>query len=127
MGTTIISAANDGGKLESSYFETSLRHLDGTYALLQFSLFDVNGRPFNYEFDSFASSVRRRLAQSVFNRGVEIVQGETTPITFQFQILSRSDEPATDEQRQDYRKMFLELRETVREKSMPAFRAMLGK
>ena len=124
LGTTVKDAAIDGNRLESPYFETQLRNSDGTYALLQFSLFDVNGQPFIYEFESLTASVRSRWTRSVFHRGFEIVQGDTIPITFQFQLLSRSSEPPTDEQQQTYREMFLEFRETIREKSMPAFRKL---
>ena len=125
LGTIEIKNSSDGGKLDTPYFETSLCNSDGSYALLQFSLFDVRGNVFDYDSKSVFESMVSRLKRSVLHRGMEILVGEENPITFQVQLLSRSVNAPTEDERQTYQKQFLEARSILREKSLPAFRALL--
>ena len=56
----------------------------------------------------------------------KLIELQDQPVVFQFQLIAYSDEPATAEKLQENREIFLELRETIREKSLPAFRKLMG-
>ncbi len=130
FGNELQVLSQEGSSLAWPFFESQLRNQNREYAILHFSLFDQNGDPILYDPKSFGNAFFDRFGRTLFKNVIRKMKGTQSPselATFQFQILSRSDEPATDEQRQDYRKMFLEFRETIREKSMPAFRKMMAK
>lgn len=130
FGNELQVFSPDGITLDWPFFESRLRSQDGTYAVLHFSLFDENGNPILYDPKSFENAFSDRFARTLFKDIIRQLKGVPSPselATFQFQLLSRSDEPATDEQLIVFREMFLEFRQTIRDKSMPAFRRLLKK
>lgn len=120
---------SNGEPLPWPYYEVYLQHQGGDFGVLHFSLFDENAKPFLYDLENVKSTIKNRWSRSIFANSISIFKGERSPIdpvTFQFQIMSRSGKEATAEQLQVYRAMFLELRPMIREKSMPGIRKLMG-
>ncbi len=130
FGNELQLRTENGHMIEWPFFESQLRNQNGEYAILHFSLFDQNGDPVLYDPGNLGNAFFHRFGRTLFRDIVRTTTGKQSPselVTFQFQILSRSDEPAADEQRQDFRRMFMEFRSTMREKSMLAIRKIAGK
>jgi hypothetical protein len=85
------------------------------------------GEPFVYNASDERAGLGDRdgrwLIPSI-QRQLKLVQAPE-PVTFQFQLLSRTSEPATEEQIAKFRSLFLESRERIREKSIPAFQRLM--
>jgi len=134
-GWTVLSSNeiqfdSDGEPLTWPYFEIKLQNQVGELAVLHFSLFDEEGKPFLYDLDNVTNLALNRWSRSIFPNSIAFFKGERSPLdplTFQFQVLSQSTEPATPEVMQVYRKIFLDLRIAVRQKSMPGIRKLTGK
>ncbi len=129
LGHRMVSINEDGGQLEWPYFEVLLEKADGEFAVLHFSHFSENGEPFLYEQSDaragFGDRNTRWILPALLTQLRKLQEPE--PVTFQIQLLSRTTEPATEEQVRHYRDVFLKFRESIREKSMPAFRRLMGK
>jgi len=91
---------------------------------LWYALFDEQGNPFIS--DMRGPDIERRMDRNLWRfwnkRGNVIF-----PITFQCQIFIESGPPLTSEQIQELRTLFLEVREELRTKSLPAIQKLRGK
>ena len=129
LGHRMVSLNEDGGKLDWPYFEVRLENANGEFAILHFSHFSENGEPFVYkQSDARAGNNDRNtrwILPALLTQLRQLRAPE--PVTFQVQLLSRTTEPAAEGQVRHYRDVFLKFRETIREKSMPAFRKLMGK
>jgi len=128
LGHQMVNVNTDGSPLDWPYFEVLLQHQDGGYAVLHFSHFLQNGEPFVYSnADSRAGYADRdtRWILPTILRQVRQMQAPD-PVTFQFQLLSRSSEPVSQKQIAKFRSLFFDAREKIREKSVPAFRKLMG-
>ena len=97
--------------------------MSGEHAVLHFSLFDGNGAPYDSESGMEKNDARSRISKNLISATVKKIRSFNNPIepvTFQFQLLTRSDSPIPTEQIIGYRQMFLTLREMVHKKSLPA-------
>jgi exosortase len=113
-----VSQSPDGQPLTFPFFETALENDEGDFAIMHFSLFDEHGEPYQYS-GGYEQPVRgNRLSGSLFSF---LTPRESTrePLTFQFQLLSKTYSPATPEQIIEFRRMYLSLRDQVYVKSMP--------
>ncbi len=117
--STKIETDSTGKPLSFPFFESHLRNQEGQYAILHFSLFDENGMPFGFDGSHEQLKPTNRLSSSLLNIYEHFREG-LVPLTFQFQLLTTTNEKATADQIAIYRKMYLELREKVYSKSMPA-------
>jgi exosortase len=124
----MVTLDGNGQLLDWPYFEIRLENAVGEFAVLQFSHFLKNGEPFVYSQSDARLGYGDRNTRWIFPKVVKQLKlmQEPEPVTFQFQLLSRTSEPATDEQIAQFRSLFLEARETIREKSIPAFRKLMG-
>jgi len=105
------------------FYESRLQNMSGEYAVLHFSLFDENGAPYDSESAMEKNDASSRVSKDLISamaRQVRSLKNPIEPVTFQFQLLTRSDSPISTEQIMDYRQMFLTLRKVVRNKSLPA-------
>lgn len=95
----------------------------GLSGYLWFSLFDENGKPFIS--DMSGPGLTRRMDRNIFlfwkNEG-----GVIFPRTFQAQIFIESGPPLSETQQQELRLLFLEIREMIRQASLPALERLEG-
>lgn len=128
LGHQLVSETSEGTKSEWPFFEVRLENADGAFAVLHFSHFLKNGDPFVYSQtdvrEGYGDRDTRWILPNFLKQLRQMQQPE--PVTFQFQLLSRTSEPATDEQIAKFRSLFFEAREKIREKSVPAFRKLMG-
>ena len=128
LSRKMVNVNTDGSPLDWPYFEVQLQHQDGTYAVLHFSNFMQNGEPIDYSqmetHGGYAGQYKRWLLPMILSQ-LRQMQA-TVPISFQFQLLSRTQEPASREQIAQFRALFFETRENVRKKSIPAFQMLMG-
>ena len=124
----MVTLDGNGQLMDWPYFEIQLENAVGEFAVLQFSHFLKHGEPFVYNHADaragYADRDNRWIIPTVVKQ-LRLMQ-EPEPVTFQFQLLSRTLEPATEEQIVAFRSLFLEARERIREKSIPAFRKLMG-
>ncbi len=128
LGHKLVSISSAGDKMDWPYFEVRLENADGEFATLHFSHFLKNGEPFVYSQSDVRSGNGDRDTRWILPTMLKQLRQmqEPEPVTFQFQLLSRTSEPATEEQIVAFRSLFLEAREKIREKSIPAFRKLMG-
>ena len=128
LGREMIHVAGSGSKMDWPFFEVRLENADGEFAVLHYSHFLKNGDPFVYSQsdarDGYGDRNTRWIVPTILKQLRQLQ--ERDPVTFQFQLLSRTTEPATDAQIAQFRSLFLEAREAIREKSLPAFRKLMG-
>ena len=125
----LVNSDDAGLPLAWPYFEVRLENADGEFAILHFSHFVKSGEPFIYsQADARAGYADRntRWILPTILKQLRQMQ-EPIPVTFQFQLLSRTLESATDEQIAQFQSLFFEAREKIREKSIPAFRKLMNK
>ena len=129
LGHRLVSLNDNGGQLEWPYFEVRLENADGEFAVLHFSHFSENGEPFVYKQSDARAGYGDRSSRWILPALLTQIRELRTPepVTFQVQLLSRTTEPASEEQVRHYRDVFLSFRESMREKSMLAFRKLMGK
>jgi exosortase len=123
-----IETDENGKPLSSPFFETRLLNQNGDQAILHFSLADANGNPYLYSLIAVEERARNRMSRSLVSVTKDFlrqIQKPNEPITFQFQLLSQSDEPATEEDIKGYREAFLDFRSRIRDRSLPAFRKLM--
>jgi exosortase len=125
-GWTVLTTEEIITEANISYFETHMQNAEGKRALLMFSLFDANGDPFIYKRDSLVSAFQNRFDQSAFRRFFEVVNGETNPITFQFQLFTSNATPLDKDQQQACRDLFIVLRDVAKAKSLAGFRKLVA-
>ena len=129
LGRQLMNTNDEGQELTWPFFEVRLEKTDGEFALLHFSHFLENGEPFLYSQSDARSGYMDRSSRWILPTILKQLRQmqEPIPVTFQFQLLSRTSEPATDEQVAQFRSLFFEAREKIRDKSIPAFRKLMGK
>lgn len=105
------------------WIECQMTNELGLSGYLWFSLFDENGKPFAS--DMTGPGLSRRMDRNIFlfwkNEG-----GVIFPRTFQAQIFIESGPPLSESQLQDLRLLFLEIREIIRQASLPALERLEG-
>jgi hypothetical protein len=72
------------------------------------------------------SAFQNRFDQSAFRRFFEVVNGETNPITFQFQLFTSNATPLDKDQQQACRALFIVLRDVAKAKSLAGFRKLVA-
>jgi exosortase/archaeosortase family protein len=96
----------------------------GLRGYLWYGLFDENLKP--YFIDMKGPSLAARM-----NRGVWKIWSKSdpirSPITFQYQLFVEAGEPLTAEQHQELRRIFLDTREMILQKSVPAVQKLSGR
>ena len=124
-GTTEIDVDDQGKPLEFPFFETTLENQEGDFGVLHFSLFDENGRPYGFSGNYDVLPQGNRFGSSILNF---LTEDEPTrePLTFQFQLLSKTDSVARPEQISDFRRQYLRLRGLVYSKSIPVVKNLKG-
>lgn len=124
---------NSGWRRESSdliqvdqgepFYETKLRNDLGDIAILHFSLFDQDGRPYSYE-GSFEYRARaNRLTTTLFNR-TRPSDPVIEPLTFQFQQIAYTSSEPNSEQLANLRRIFVSNRYQIYNKSSDALRIL---
>ena len=128
LGRTLVEVSNTGDKLDWPFYVVRLENPNGEFAILHFSHFTKNGEPFIYSQSNVQADGDGRNTRWILPTILKQLSQmqEREPVTFQFQLLSRTSEPATEEQIVKFRDLFLEAREKIREKSIPAFRKFMG-
>lgn len=108
---------------EWPWVECQMTNELGLSGYLWFSLFDEKGKPFIS--DMSGPGLERRMDRNIFlfwkNEGRVIF-----PRTFQSQIFIESGPPLNEGQLQELRTMYLEIREILRQQSMPALEKLGG-
>ena len=129
LGHRMVSVNEDGGQLEWPYFEVRLENAVGEFAVLHFSHFSEDGEPLVYKQSDARAGNNDRSSRWILPALLTQIRELRTPepVTFQVQLLSRTTELASEGQVRHYRDLFLTFRETMREKSMPAFRKLMRK
>lgn len=118
-----VDADASGNPLAWPYFEYDLVDKEGKHGLLLFSLFDREGKPYRYDGNYGQVVGDDRAARSILptlSKLLATLSSPPEPLTFQFQLLTTSNEPVSEENRTKSRLMFLELREVTLMKSIPA-------
>ena len=118
-----VETSADNEPIQWPFYESRLQNMSGEYAVLQFSLFDGNGAPFDSEIAMERNDAQSRISKDLISallRQIRSLKNPIEPVTFQFQLMTRSDSPIPPAQIIIYRQMFLKLRETVHNKSLPA-------
>ena len=118
-----VETTADDEPIQWPFYESRLQNMSGEHAVLHFSLFDGNGAPYDSESGMEKNDARSRISKNLISATVKKIRSFNNPIepvTFQFQLLTRSDSPIPTEQIMGYRQMFLTLREMVHKKSLPA-------
>jgi hypothetical protein len=120
-----ITTDPQGNPLAFPYFESVIENEEGEFAVLHFCLFDENGQPYDYEGSYEYRGQGNRFRASIL-RWLEPGETDREPITFQYQLLSKTTEPATPEQILKFRKMFLQTRQEIYQKSLPVIEKIRG-
>lgn len=118
-----VETSADDEPIQWPFYESRLQNMSGEHAVLHFSLFDGNGAPFDSEIAMDRNDAQSRISKDLISamlRQIRSLKNPIEPVTFQFQLMTRSDSPIPPEQILIYRQMFLKLRETVHNKSLPA-------
>ena len=118
-----VERSADDEPIQWPFYESRLQNMSGEHAVLHFSLFDGNGAPYDSESAMEKNDARSRISKNLISAMVRefwSLKNPIEPVTFQFQLLTRSDSPIPTEQIMGYRQMFLTLREMVHKKSLPA-------
>ncbi|MEI7459446.1 MAG: exosortase U [Pirellula sp.] len=121
-----VETSADDESIQWPFYESRLQNMSGEHAVLHFSLFDGNGAPFDSDIAMERNDAQSRISKDLIStmlRQLRSLKNPIEPVTFQFQLMTRSDSPIPPEQIQIYRQMFLKLRETVHKKSLPALEA----
>lgn len=106
-----------------SFYETKLRNDLGDVAILHFSLFDQDGRPYNYE-GSFEYRARaNRWTTTLFNR-TRPSDPVIEPLTFQFQQIAYTSSEPNQEQLANLRRIFASNRRQILAKSADALQVL---
>jgi len=106
------------------WFECQMKNELDLSGHLWYAFFDEKGEPFVRGMDKLG--IERRVDRnfwSFWQKPDHLVY----PLTFQCQIFIESGPPLTDEQYQELRSLFLEVREVIRAKSLPAIQQLGGK
>lgn len=118
-----IDKGPNGTELPWNYFEYELVDKEGKHGLLQFSLFDRDGKPYHYAGNYGQDDYDDRVARSflpTLSKLMATLASPPEPLTFQFQLLTTTNEPVSDEMRARARQMFLMLRDQALLKSVDA-------
>ncbi len=118
-----VDTSADDEPIQWPFYESRLQNMSGEHAVLHFSLFDGNGAPYDSESAMERNDAQSRISKNLISamaRQIRSLQNPMDPVTFQFQLLTRSDSPISTNQIIGYRQMFLKLREMVHKKSLPA-------
>ena len=121
-----------GESLSFPLYEVELTNNEGDFAVLLFSLFDEKGLPFEEQVDSAPVAARgfagvlQRITSTFYSTLLETKNNGRDPLTFQFQMLSKTDSPATDDQKQQCLAEYLQLRKRIYDKSMPVIEGLRG-
>jgi exosortase len=118
-----VETSADDEPIQWPFYESRLQNMSGEHAVLHFSLFDGNGAPYDSESAMEKNDARSRISKNLISAmitKIRSLKNPIEPVTFQFQLLTRSDSPIPTEQINGYRQMFLKLREMVHIKSLPA-------
>lgn len=118
-----VTTAADEEPIQWPFYESRLQSMSGEHAVLHFSLFDGNGAPYDSEIAMEKNDAQSRISKDLIYamvRQIRELNNPIEPVTFQFQLMTQSDSPIPPEEILIYRQMFLKLRETVRNKSLPA-------
>ncbi len=91
--------------------ELKLSRQSQEFALIDYSLFDTEGKPFRFD-PSIGSSAVNRLTGR-FSAAIQAFLKPPDPITMQFQVMTYFDTPIQPEQIQRQREQYLSLRATV--------------
>ncbi len=126
LSTEEIRQAGDGSPLTFTFFETTLENDEGDFAVLHFSLFDENGAAFTYDGGFEPTPRGNRLSATVLAAMTRDARPRD-PLTFQFQMLSKTEVPATPDQVTHFRNMYLQLRGPVHALSMPVVSELKGR
>jgi len=128
--TEEIRSVANGMKLAFPFFETVLENEEGEFAVMHFSLFTEDGLPFT---DAGVLNPNLEESPAVPNspegttlRAQRSADQTRDPLTFQFQLLSKTRIAASNKEIQQFREMYLELRTRVFEKSMPVVQSLKG-
>jgi exosortase len=103
---------------EWSWVECKMVNAFGSDGYLWYSLFDEDGAPYNQVFNERGVGIRlpRQTILNLFDEK----SSSGPPYTFQVQIFIESGRALSDEERVELTELFLELREVIRKRSMPA-------
>ncbi|MCY2979515.1 MAG: exosortase U [Planctomycetota bacterium] len=118
-----VETSADDEPIQWPFYESRLQNMSGEHAILHFSLFDGNGAPYDSESAMEKNDAQSRISKDLISalvRQIRSLKNPIEPVTFQFQLLTRSDSPIPTEQIMGYRQMFLTLRKMVHNKSLPA-------
>lgn len=117
-----VETSADDELIQWPFYESRLQNMSGEHAVLHFSLFDENGAPYDSESAMEKNDARSRISKDLISalvRQIRSLKNPIEPVTFQFQLMTRSDSPIPPEQILIYRQMFLKLRQPVHKKSLP--------
>ena len=124
LGTTSIETDSLGQKIAWPFFETKLSNADGSFALVHFSFFCESGTPYTYDSNKLFTptlNIYNRLLLPRVKEFVKEIQAPPEPETFQFQLLSKSQEMISEEKAIVFREMYVDFRERIRSSSLKAF------
>jgi len=123
--TTKIQRVEATGQRDSAVwplYEVVMENQQGEYAHLLFTFFNENGRMYNYE-----GALDRDIGARVPVTFLDIVEPPEdfeNPLLFQIQQLLVSNNPITPEQMTRQHEMFLNVREILRDASIPVLEAV---
>ena len=115
----------DKSRNDWSWVQGRMVNAFGSEGYLWYSLFDEFGAPYNKIFEESDVAVRlpRRTIFDLINQS----SFAGPPFTFQVQIFIESGQPLSDDDSSELTELFLELREKIRESSMPALNQLKGR
>jgi exosortase len=128
LSSVLIQSDVQGLPLKSPFYEVQLRKNDGTFAILQFSLFDENGTPIlegNVNINNAITDRVQRAIRTIMMRTGEQQQLDFNRTSFQFQVLSRCNDQPNDQTIASCRELFVQTRDKITIDSLPTFKALL--
>jgi exosortase len=119
QSTQVVGVAGESlGAGPFPYYESILENDLGDIAVLHFSLFDEDGKPYQFEGSFEFRKHANRLSNNIWTRSRR-TERVLEPITFQFQQLSQTNVSPSESQLIELRQLYEQSRRQVYEHCMP--------
>jgi|694.fasta_scaffold64651_4 exosortase len=123
----LVSSPGGSAGSEWPIYEAILANDFGEHAVLHFVLFDRSGTPYIHENTRMFLAERDRKYRTLFQEVMALsnqLQGDRLPITYQLQMLSKSDEPFSQSEVLTLRDQFLKMRDRAMSELTPALQSL---
>lgn len=123
----LVSVEEETSATDWPVYESLLANEFGEYAVLYFVLFDRKGEPYRHEGTRLFRAERDRQYRTLYKEVValaERLQGDTLPLTFQLQMMAKSETPYTHAELKELRERFVAMRDRAMRELYPVLQSL---